>query len=333
MSDRHLTRAAEADEPAPLGMWHAAWQTLGLDALASHSPESKAGSGDRASARCRAGRSLAAAPGYLPDLLERDPCRSRQPSPLHSSDRASMGRGRFSRGLEGVARVEHDGWEKAAAASIWSALVSEGFHLMKAANKKLLSLSEIDEAAGEVGAPAQARRDAIAALLVALARFEAVRRLFGGRCYNSDLARNTGLPSPRRWHPCSLSGRTTGCVSFYGRVAHTGREPHHRRRGISRAHDEWGGTAAGLAYAQVAEEARRATSALPASPLQGLRHEGCSDAAHAALSVYVHSVDDPETDIVAGVVQRSCVVAWSRATQLPFAMPDACPSLLRQRDS
>jgi hypothetical protein len=67
--------------------------------------------------------------------------------------------------------------------------------------------------------------------------------------------------------------------------------------------------AAGLAYAQVAEEARRAASVLAASPLQGLRHEDCSDAAHAALSVYVHSVDDPETDVVAGVVQRSCAMS------------------------
>jgi hypothetical protein len=194
VSDRHLARAAEADEAGPVGVWHAAWRTLGLDALASQLPVPKAASGDRATARCRAGRSLAAAPGYASEMLERHPCSSRQPPPLHPSDRASVDQGRLSRGLGGVNRVEHDGWEKAAAASIWSALVSEGFHLMKSANKMLLSLSDIDEAASEhAEEEGRARRDAIAALLVALARFETVRRLFGGRCYNSDLARNTGL--------------------------------------------------------------------------------------------------------------------------------------------
>ena len=89
-----------------------------------------------------------------------------------------------------VARVQEDGWEKAAAASIWSALVSEGFYLMKSANKMLLSKAGD---AGGAQALAGSRLSATAALLVAIARFEAVRRLFGGRCYNSDLARNTGV--------------------------------------------------------------------------------------------------------------------------------------------
>jgi len=90
--------------------------------------------------------------------------------------------------------VQKDGWEKAAVANVWSALMSEGFFLLKSANNLLLSTAG---AAGKGGGREEARAEraeAIKALLIALARFEAVQRLFGGSCYNTDLPRNLGVP-------------------------------------------------------------------------------------------------------------------------------------------
>jgi hypothetical protein len=69
----------------------------------------------------------------------------------------------------------------------------------------------------------------------------------------------------------------------------------------------------GLAYALLAEEARQAQ---PSSALHKLRGEECADAAHASLSVYLTSVEDGDTDIVADIVQRS----GPRAC----ATPDCC---------
>jgi hypothetical protein len=96
----------------------------------------------------------------------------------------------------GVARVERDGWEKAAVANVWSALMSEGFYLMKSANNLLVSTAGAE---GKGSGREEVRREravAVKALLVALARFEGVLRLFGGRCYNTDLARNLGSMCP-----------------------------------------------------------------------------------------------------------------------------------------
>ena len=91
----------------------------------------------------------------------------------------------------GVARVMEDGWERAAVVAVWSALMSEGFYLMKSANNLLVSTASVraENADGDVD---RERALAVKALLVALARFEALRRIFGGSCFNTDLARNTG---------------------------------------------------------------------------------------------------------------------------------------------
>ena len=58
---------------------------------------------------------------------------------------------------------------------------------------------------------------------------------------------------------------------------------------------------AGLAYALLAEEARHAR---PGSALGGLSAQVCTDAAHASLSVYLHSVENPDADVVADIVER-----------------------------
>lgn len=91
----------------------------------------------------------------------------------------------------GVARVMEDGWERAAVVAVWSALMSEGFYLMKSANNLLVSTASVraENADGDVD---RERALAVKALLVALARFETLRRIFGGSCFNTDLARNTG---------------------------------------------------------------------------------------------------------------------------------------------
>ena len=69
--------------------------------------------------------------------------------------------------------------------------MSEGFYLMKSANNLLVSTASVraENADGDVD---RERALAVKALLVALARFETLRRIFGGSCFNTDLARNTG---------------------------------------------------------------------------------------------------------------------------------------------
>ena len=60
--------------------------------------------------------------------------------------------------------------------------------------------------------------------------------------------------------------------------------------------------ATGLAFALLSDVAATA----PASwALKRIDLADCNDAAHSALSVFLHSVHDPDSDIVAGVVERS----------------------------
>jgi hypothetical protein len=116
----------------------------------------------------------------------------------------------------GVARVERDGWEKAAVANVWSALMSEGFYLMKSANNVLVSTAGAE---GKGSGREEVRREravAVKALLVALARFEGVLRLFGGRCYNTDLARNLGFYVPI--HACVCAYSLCGCTRAIARA-------------------------------------------------------------------------------------------------------------------
>lgn len=193
VSDRHLARVADDRDWPAGGTWpQISWPLLvplGLRVgwTTSRPSDGRKQSGavkPKEAARGRAGRP--------------QPPQKRQTGGADDGVGLLQQDGAASSFAAGVGRVEEDGWEKAAAASIWSALVSEGFYLMKSANRILLSKPDRSDS-GDGGSlrRAAARVEATAALLLAIARFEAVRRLFGGRCYNSDLARNTG--AQRSW--------------------------------------------------------------------------------------------------------------------------------------
>jgi hypothetical protein len=159
VSDRHLSREAQGGGAA---LWR-------LSPLAAFNSLTRSASPGQVAPAARAGLQLSD--------LRAEGC----------------GEGNGSAVGRGVARVERDGWEKAAVANVWSALMSEGFYFLKAANNMLVST-----AGGEGRGPGREkvrreRAEAVKALLVALARFEGILRLFGGRCYNTDLARNLGL--------------------------------------------------------------------------------------------------------------------------------------------
>ncbi len=276
-----------------------------------------------------------------------DACPLGHASPLCHA--GAVGTGHFDEGDGGVARVEQDGWEKAAAANVWSGLMSEGFFLLKSANNLLLSTAS---AAGKGGGREEVRAEraeAVKALLIALARFEAVLRLFGGRCYNTDLARNLGLACwlvvvRSAWLPC-LYARVRPCACMCDYVSATAclRHLEFLARVVSGCiRLRWRccltrqATGAGLGYAllsdlvaQAASEAghacaRRGAGAGARGGHGGKTHDreldpsvswlcalsrlsvhDCKDAAHAALSVFLHSVEHPDADVVARIVERS----------------------------
>ena len=139
---------------------------------------------------------------------------SHNASEQHVAARETPGCSRAER-RGGVVRVDQDGWERAGVAMVWSALMSHGFYLMRAANNILITTRQQERSQGGGAAEATAstksttddakkagesqemtrrrlRADAARAMLVSISRFETLRRLFAGRCFNPDLTRNTG---------------------------------------------------------------------------------------------------------------------------------------------
>eukprot|EP00960_Hanusia_phi_P031348 749242-Hanusia_phi.AAC.4 len=82
-----------------------------------------------------------------------------------------------------------DSWERAVVKSIWVSLLSEGFFLLKASSKE----RGCDPAARSPPPLTHLRHNMQRPLLAAIERFENLRRLSRGRCFNSDLPRNLGF--------------------------------------------------------------------------------------------------------------------------------------------